>query len=132
MKRFFCLLAVLAAAGACNKADWTGNTPVGTPVSSLTVSSGPVTRTATDGSLQIRWTAGDQIAVYGNQLEEDEVATPFTITGEGGSSTATFAGNPATRQDSATLFVNNDFDARMQLSPTTTPFNIVVSGAIHT
>lgn len=94
MKRFFCLLAVLAAAGACNKADWTGNTPVGTPVSSLTVSSGPVTRTATDGSLQIRWTAGDQIAVYGNQLEEDEVATPFTITGEGGSSTATFAGNP--------------------------------------
>lgn len=98
MKRAFSLLAVLAALAAfaaCSKIDTGLNAP-GDPafasVSSLTVSSAPVTRTSTDGSLQIHWTAGDRIAVYGNKLEEDEIATPFTLTGEGGATTATFTG----------------------------------------
>lgn len=95
MKRILGLFAAFAALAACSKIDAGLNAPQDpafTAVSSLTVSSAPVTRTSTDGSLQIRWTAGDRIAVYGNKLEEDEVATPFTLTGEGGGTTGIFTG----------------------------------------
>lgn len=98
MKKSFYFIAAIAVLAACNKTDApetvvdAPETFVGTPISSLTVSSAPVTKTSTDGSLQVLWTAGDQIAVYGNIPGVAEVATPFTITGSGGANTATFTG----------------------------------------
>ena len=96
MKKVTYFIAALAALVACNKAETALDTPKEdlflNPVSSLTVTSAPVSKTSTDGSLQILWTAGDKIAVYSNKRETAEVATPFTITGSGGASTATFSG----------------------------------------
>ena len=100
MKKSIYFLAAVALLAACSKTDApeavvdTPETFVGTPISSLTVSSAPVTKTSTDGSLQVLWTAGDQIAVFGNFPGVAEVATPFTITGSGGANTATFTGDP--------------------------------------
>ena len=100
MKKVFCFVAALAALAACGKTE-IGLTPSReltlTPVSSLSVSSAPVTKTSIDGSLQVLWSAGDQIGVYANDLDalvagdKDELATPFTLTGTSGASTATFA-----------------------------------------
>ena len=96
MKKSFYFIAAIAVLAACNKTDApetvvdAPETFVGTPISSLTVSSAPVSKTATDGTLQVLWTAGDQIAVYG--YKSGKVAEPFTITGSGGANTATFSG----------------------------------------
>ena len=100
MKKSIYFLAAVAVIAACSKTDApeavvdTPETFVGTPISSLTVSSAPVAKTSTDANLQVLWTAGDQIAVYGNKREAQEEATPFTITGSGGNNTATFTGDP--------------------------------------
>lgn len=91
MKKSLYIIAAVAALAACNKTE-APETFVGTPISSLTVTSAPVSKTAMDGSHQILWTAGDQIAVYSNKREATEVASPFTITGSGGANTATFSG----------------------------------------
>ena len=94
MKKVFCFVAALAALAACGKTE-IGLKPSQeltlTPVSSLSVSSAPVTKTSIDGSLQVLWSAGDQIGVYANKLDAEELATPFTLTGTSGASTATFA-----------------------------------------
>ena len=99
MKKVICFIAALAALVACNKAEINTDTPKETlalnPVSSLTVSSASVTKTSTNGNLQMLWTAGDKIAVYSNKRESTEIATPFTISGSGGSNTATFTSETA-------------------------------------
>ena len=102
MKKIIYIIAALAALTACNKAETDTKAPkdaqdqVLTPVSSLTVSSASVTKTSIDGNLQVLWSAGDKIAVYSNKLEDtSEEATPFTIQGTGGGTTATFTSDVA-------------------------------------
>lgn len=98
MKKIIYIIAALAALTACNKAETDTKTPkdqVLTPVSSLTASSASVTKTSTDGNLQVFWTGGDKIAVYGNKRETDELGTPFTISGSGGGTMATFTSETA-------------------------------------
>ena len=99
MKKVIYIFAALAALVACNKAETDTKAPkdglVLNPVSSLTVSSASVTKTSTNSSLQVLWTAGDKIAVYSNKLEATEIATPFTLTGAAGGTTATFTSETA-------------------------------------
>ena len=95
MKKLIYILASVVCIAACSKNEVISATPGETAlntISSLTVSSAPVTRTSTDGTLQVLWSPGDKIAVYSNKREDTEIATPFTITGAGGSTTATFTG----------------------------------------
>lgn len=99
MKKVIYIFAALAALVACNKAETDTKAPkdglVLNPVSSLTVSSASVTKTSTNSSLQVLWTAGDKIAVYSNKREATEIATPFTLTGAAGGTTATFTSETA-------------------------------------
>ena len=97
MKKITYFIAALATLAACIKPENTLDTPkedlMLNHVSSLNVTSAPVVKTSTDGTLQVVWNAGDQIVVFSNKLEEDtEQGTPFTITGSGGTITATFSG----------------------------------------
>lgn len=93
MRKFISICAALAALAACGKTE-IGLNPskelTSTSISNLRVSSAPVTKTSIDGTLQVLWSAGDQIGVFSNKREADELATPFVISGAGGSSTATF------------------------------------------
>ncbi len=95
MKKLVYILAAAAVVASCAKTEVNSGTPEGTginAVSSLTVTSSPVVKTSTDGTLQVLWSPGDQIAVFGNKREANELATPFTITGSAGTNTATFTG----------------------------------------
>ena len=91
-KLIICLFAALALFCACEKTTPQVKEDVHA-VTSLTAVTAPATRTSTNSGLQVLWSAGDQIAVYGNNGTDPETATPFTLSGEGGSATGTFTGN---------------------------------------
>ena len=66
MKKTFCFIVALAAVAACSKPKDNPNLPddiMLNPVSSLTVSSAPVSKTATDGSLQVRVTNNENLGM---------------------------------------------------------------------
>lgn len=91
MKRIiYCFAAALVLLCACEEITPQGKEDA-RAVTSLTAVTAPATRTSTDASLQVLWSAGDQIAVYGNNGTDPETATAFTLSGEGGGTTGTFS-----------------------------------------
>lgn len=90
MKKAWLILSAIAVLSACQKtAPDVVDGSIG--LSSLTALTAPATRTSTNSSLQVLWSTGDQIAVYGNTADPEN-ATPFTLSGEGGGTTGTFTG----------------------------------------
>lgn len=90
MKKAWLILSAFAVLSACQKtAPDVVDGSIG--LSSLTALTAPATRTSTNSSLQVLWSTGDQIAVYGNTADPEN-ATPFTLSGEGGGTTGTFTG----------------------------------------
>lgn len=91
-KLLFCSFAALALFCACEGIDPQVNEEEGVAITSLTATTAPATRTSTNSSLQVLWSEGDQIAVYGNATNP-ETATPFTLTSGAGGTTGNFTGS---------------------------------------